>query len=151
MKKVTGEQSQSLPSSRPSLGDRASQSAPTLMALTLGDEKRPEDDAEEDEDVPLAILQAHGFPNKNRPPTQLTSRGSYPNLRPASQLGSNSPAPQSVAGSTAGSKLPVFARNLPPDPYFGASLVQPSNRESFAVGGASGPQVTQSSAQPSLP
>ncbi|KAH8602865.1 hypothetical protein B0O99DRAFT_647688 [Bisporella sp. PMI_857] len=100
-----------------SLGNRpsffATQSSPNLSNLGS-----PEEGEEEDEEVPLAILQAHGFPNKNKPP--MRSSGSNPNLR---------------AQAAAGGALPVFARHLPQDPYLGAGLVQPMYRESMAFGG----------------
>jgi hypothetical protein len=88
---------------------------------------------DEDEDVPLGILAAHGFPNKNRPPTRLTNQSSNPNLRAVSRVDSITPEPKQ--GPKGG--LPPFARHLPQDPYYGASLVNPSNRESFAMGGGS--------------
>jgi hypothetical protein len=116
MMKVTGESpSTTFPSAGPTrLGTFASQSSPNLnMGL-------PEDAEEEDEEVPLAILQAHGFPGRSKP--LMRSVGSNPNLR---------------APSMAGGPLPVFARNLPQDPYFGAGIVHPTNRESMAFGGGS--------------
>ena len=116
MMKVTGD---AAPAgiSRPAV--IATQSTPNLASLG-----KAEEGDEEDEEVPLAILQAHGFPNKNKPP--MRSTGSNPNLR----------AP-SMAGGVNGS-LPVFARNLPQDPYFGAGIVNPAHRESMAFsGGAS--------------
>ena len=71
-------------------------------------------DEEEDEEVPLAILLAHGFPSKNRPPTRLSNASSQPNLRATAQ---------------SQQQLPVFARYLPQDPYnVGASLVNQANR-----------------------
>ncbi|KAF3929012.1 hypothetical protein ABW20_dc0100364 [Dactylellina cionopaga] len=80
----------------------------------------------EDEEVPLGILMAHGFPSKQsgRPPTRLSNSNSSPNLR-------------SVSGSTqfndsGPTSLPPFARHLPADPYFGASLVNQANRVSMA-------------------
>ncbi len=90
---------------------------------------------EEDEDVPLGILAAHGFPNKNKPPSRLQTSLSNANLRGLAPL---SAPPASVSGeSRAGSRgnLPVFARNLPQDPYYGAGLVNPPNREQFSMGG----------------
>ncbi|OBW68593.1 MAG: Uncharacterized protein AUREO_013250 [Aureobasidium pullulans] len=120
MKKVSGGNPSELPSQngRPSL-DRASYSAPGLTRdfsnVSLGAEQE-----EEDDEVPLGILQAHGFPSKGRPPTRLASAP---------------PTPGSVVnGGMGGGSLPVFARNLPADPYFGAGLVNPSNRESLAFG-----------------
>ncbi|QSS50098.1 hypothetical protein I7I53_10663 [Histoplasma capsulatum var. duboisii H88] len=98
-------------------------------------------DGEDDDDIPLAILAAHGFPNKARPPGLLTPSISNPNLRASMQ--SFAASPPSVAAEspvattpTARASLPVFARNLPRDPYnLGASLVNPSHRESLAMGG----------------
>ena len=154
MMKVTGEQ----PSERPMVGqdrldfDRGSNSTPIMSSrmstVNLGVDKptdsgRASDD--EDEDVPLGILAAHGFPSKNRPPTRLNNANPNLNLRASSQ--SVPPHPGSVAGesSTGGARnsLPVFARNLPHDPYYGASLVNPSNRDFLNKSGGSvygGPQ-----------
>lgn len=131
MMKVTGESTVSRP------GLMLSQSSPNLLTLPSG----MDDGDDEDEEIPLAILAAHGFPNKNRPPTQLSSMNSNPNLRAASQMGAYPPPPQSVAGdsvSGSGGRLPVFARNLPQDPYIGAGLVRPSNRESLTFGTGAG-------------
>lgn len=89
----------------------------------------PDGGEEEDEDVPLGILAAHGFPNKNRPPTKLAASGSNPNLRQLAQ--SHSAA--SIAGEGPRGALPAFARNLPVDPYYGAGLVNPTYRESLAI------------------
>jgi len=124
MMKVTGETASStgsamLSGKSSSLGNRpsmyATQSSPNLSNIGL-----PEEGEEEDEEVPLAILQAHGFPNKNKPP--MRSSGSNPNLRAQASAG----------------PLPVFARHLPEDPYFGAGLVQPTHREPMAFGGGAG-------------
>ncbi|KAF3481791.1 uncharacterized protein GIQ15_04550 [Arthroderma uncinatum] len=103
-----------------------------------GPAKSTPSDGDDDDDVPLGILAAHGFPHRNRPPSHLALSRSNPNLNAAYQAG-----PASIAGtpdgapsgSTKRSTLPVFARNLPKDPYFGASLVNPSHRESLALGG----------------
>jgi hypothetical protein len=138
MMKVTGEQA---PNSLTvgSTFNRASTSTPNLLGRmsTLGIpiESSPSgkvSDTEDDEDVPLGILAAHGFPNKNRPPGRLTTSTSIPNLRHTA-----SASPGSVAGDNPGGRgtLPVFARNLPKDPYFGAGLVNAANRESLAMGG----------------
>ncbi|CCX31380.1 hypothetical protein FPQ18DRAFT_382903 [Pyronema domesticum] len=82
---------------------------------------------EEDEEIPLGILLAHGFPAKNRPPTRLSTASSQPNLRAAAQQQSG--------------PLPPFARNLPQDPYnLGASIINPMNRMSLAYGGGTGPR-----------
>ncbi|KAG0651126.1 hypothetical protein D0Z07_2605 [Hyphodiscus hymeniophilus] len=116
MMKVTGEAAATGPP-RPAV--YATQSTPDLANLG-----KAEEGEEEDEEVPLAILQAHGFPNKNKPP--MRSAGSNPNLR-AQAIG---------AGSDG--RLPVFARHLPQDPYFGAGIVNPAHRESLAFGGGAG-------------
>lgn len=112
MMKVTRE----APDIRPSFP--ASQSSPNLTLGTSGGAE----DAEEDEEVPLAILQAHGFPNKGKPPV-MRSMGSNPNLRAAGSA---------TGGVLPAGHLPVFARNLPQDPYYGAGLVTPAYRESMA-------------------
>ncbi|KAI9818172.1 MAG: hypothetical protein M1827_000797 [Pycnora praestabilis] len=137
MMKVTGEQPGT---SHMHLGlERAAVSTPNL-ANGVG--KQSDD---EDEDVPLGILAAHGFPNKNRPPTQLLSVNSSPDLTANGQMGAHPPAPGSMGGESAAGgarkSLPVFARNLPQDPYFGASLVNPPNRESLAFGNNGGGSV----------
>ncbi|KAF8422845.1 hypothetical protein EV426DRAFT_147038 [Tirmania nivea] len=81
--------------------------------------------SDEDEEVPLGILMAHGFPNKSRPPTRLSNSSSQPNLRGLAQ--------QQGIGS---GRLPVFARNLPADPYnYGASLINHTNRMPIGMGG----------------
>ena len=149
MMKVTGEQPSDLPNvpQRPSV-ERASMSAPALTnrseTPTFSFDKPAEagrTSDEEDEDVPLGVLAAHGFPSKNRPPTALGSNIQY-------KSESYPPPSASVAGSTAGagSGLPPFARHLPPDPYYGAGLVNSSNRESLAFGHRGPPSIHGSSA-----
>ncbi|KAM5451234.1 hypothetical protein MaudCBS49596_003939 [Microsporum audouinii] len=100
----------------------------------IGPSKLSPSEGEEDDDVPLGILAAHGFPHRNRPPSHLAVSHSNPNLNASFQSGS-----ASIAGMQDGqskrSTLPVFARNLPKDPYYGSSLVNPSHRESLALGG----------------
>lgn len=138
MMKVTGQQSPA-PSLRPEM-DRASNSAPNLTAQSFNQGNRSgsgkSSEGDEDEEVPLGILAAHGFPNRNRPPSRLAMSNSIPNLR-ASFHQPYISSPGSVAENDAGnrSSLPVFARNLPRDPYYGAGLVNSSNRESLAFGG----------------
>jgi hypothetical protein len=119
MMKVTGETT--TPTPRPPVF--ATQSSPNLAAPGT-----PDEGDEEDEEIPLAILQAHGFPSKTKPP--MRSMGSNPNLRSASAM--------STAGGVVDPRLPVFARNLPQDPYFGAGIVSPMNRESMAFSGGAG-------------
>ncbi|KAL9029728.1 MAG: hypothetical protein Q9196_002067 [Gyalolechia fulgens] len=137
MMKVTGEQ----PSKSPDLGplrtpaERASASAPNLSqpgpatpTFTINNGKASDD---EDDEIPLGVLAAHGFPNKNRPPG-TSANGS---IRYTSE--SYPPPPMSTSGiSVAGGSrsLPAFAKNLPPDPYYGAGLVHQSNREMPSFG-----------------
>ena len=136
MMKVTGEQPTDLSILRPDL--TKSQSTPAVPARsgtpTFSFDKPPGGKASDDEDdeVPLGILAAHGFPTKNRPPTVGMNN---PTIKYQSE--SYPPPPMSTAGgSTAGrqSGLPPFAKNLPPDPYFGAGLVNSSTRESLGMG-----------------
>ncbi|KAK7965225.1 hypothetical protein PG996_000420 [Apiospora saccharicola] len=137
MMKVTGEQP-GIHSSRPSLS--MSMSTPNLpLNLTPGPSgsNSPPSDKSDDDDVPLGILAAHGFPNKNRPPVRLSTVGSNPNLR-ASMAPSFSVSPGSVSGDNGprpGGPLPAFARKLPQDPFLGAGLINQPQRESFALGG----------------
>ena len=164
MMKVTGEQRPPNFQANDASG-RASvlgaQSAPdlTLQLPRLSSEKatgngKAGEDEDEDEDVPLGILAAHGFPSKERPPSHLPRSGSQPNIHYASEA--YPPPPASMAGSTAGGRknVPVFARNLPRDPYYGASIVNPANRESLAFNSGAqsvygGSQATGPSAVPS--
>ncbi|KAH1910202.1 hypothetical protein KXV57_009375 [Aspergillus fumigatus] len=140
MMKVTGQQSPAPPSLRPEL-DHASSSTPNLTINAPNSGNRSgsgkSSEGDEDEDIPLGILAAHGFPNRNRPPSRLTPSSSIPNLRASFQQPYVA-SPGSVTGDNElanRSSLPVFARNLPRDPYYGASLVNPANRESLAFGG----------------
>ncbi|KAG6002141.1 hypothetical protein E4U21_003438 [Claviceps maximensis] len=113
---------------------------------------------EDDEDVPLAILQAHGFPHKNRPPTRLSPSGSTPNLLTSSS-GLSPGGPASMAGSEVAAKtndrrksaLPAFARNLPQDPFVGASIARPAIRESLHFGDAKRQPSPQPPQQGPLP
>jgi hypothetical protein len=141
MMKVTGE---AMPAAgQPSMVQ--SKSAPNLL-LAAADEGE-----EEDEEVPLAILAAHGFPNKNKTPVRLSNMSSNPNLRASSLLSPYPAPPGSVSGgerSSGGGRLPVFARNLPQDPYFGAGLINSVNRESLAYGNSGGSVYGGSNAGP---
>ncbi|KAL9586798.1 MAG: hypothetical protein Q9212_000684 [Teloschistes hypoglaucus] len=134
MMKVTGEPSTGVADLGPlrPTAERASASAPNFgqrtPTLTFSSDQasargRTSDD--EDEDIPLGVLAAHGFPNKNRPP------GAAPNSGIRYQSESYPPPPLSTSGMSVagGSRLPAFAKNLPADPYYGAGLVNPSNRE----------------------
>ena len=146
MMKVTGESTKSSPASslRPNF-------AASLSAPQLGQLKTPSPDHtignsdDEDDEVPLAILQAHGFPTKSRPPTRLSNAGSNPNLRasaqtlqprPGTSMGENSSG-ASQRPEQRQSTLPAFARNLPQDPFVGAGIAKPAIRESLAYAGGS--------------
>ena len=133
MMKVTGRQSPPLLSLRPD-GSNLAPPSPSLRPRTAGSENNEGDD---DEEIPLGILAAHGFPNKNRPPTHLASPASIPNLRASFQPPFvQQQQPEKQPGNDANrAGLPAFAKNLPRDPYFGSSLVNLSNRESLAMGG----------------
>ncbi|KAK0992583.1 hypothetical protein LTR54_011454 [Friedmanniomyces endolithicus] len=145
MKKSTAGGLADLPAGvRPPM-DRAAASAPVMHLGGVGGTPpmdalrgKMSDNDTEDEDVPLGVLQAHGFPSSNRPPTRL---GEIDGQRRVSVAGS-------VMGGGAGQgNLPPFARRLPQDPYFGSSLVSPANRESLAFSsaqstyGGQGPQM----------
>ena len=152
MMKVTGEQPSDLPSlqlrpgtSTPNL--RAASSIPEINFDKPVEERKASDD--EDEDVPLGVLAAHGFPSKSRPPTAMGNPPS--NIQYKSE--SYPPPPASSSGGSQGGRasgLPPFARNLPADPYYGASLVNPSNREPLAFGYA-GSNPLQANLQPGIP
>ena len=158
MMKVTGEQPSDLPSIqlRPSM-DKSSQSAPNAQdrasVLDLSFEKPKEDSKgsdEEDENVPLGVLAAHGFPSKNRPPTAMSGGDSRIQYKSESYP---PPPPASTSGASQvgrGSGLPPFAKNLPQDPYYGASLVNPSNREPLALGHP-GSGAAHGVSQPNMP
>jgi hypothetical protein len=146
MMKVTGESSNGPSSHLNKPGVLTSMSTPELSRmsrLTVGTgisslSGKSSGTDEEDEDVPLAILAAHGFPNKNKPPSRLQTSLSNSNLRGSGPM---SAPPTSVSGESRGGargSLPVFARNLPQDPYYGASLVNTSNREQFSMAGGLG-------------
>ncbi|KAI9704245.1 MAG: hypothetical protein M1836_007106 [Candelina mexicana] len=156
MMKVTGDQPARSPGMESSSASTTNLGS-GISAMTLNDDKssaptKSSDD--EDEDVPLGILAAHGFPNKNRPPAQLSSPQLSSSLHSTSQMGTYPPPPGSVAGdSTTGGprgSVPVFARNLPQDPYYGASLVNPANREPMAFSHNGGGSI-RGGGQASLP
>lgn len=144
--KVTGESSTG--PSNDSVGEYgrlASMSSPELSRLshlTVGTgisshSGKSSGTDEEDEDVPLGILAAHGFPNKNKPPGRLQTSLLHANLRNSGPLPA---APASVSGeSRAGSRgnLPVFARNLPQDPYNGTGMINSPSRGQLSMGGQS--------------
>ncbi|KAI9729064.1 MAG: hypothetical protein M1828_000149 [Chrysothrix sp. TS-e1954] len=139
MMKVTGEQPSDLSSAQPRrVLERSAQSEPNFLASLSFDtkpkEKGKKNSDDEDEDVPLGVLQAHGFPHKSRPPTRMTmSSGPRPQSRMSSYpqpMG----ATRNEAAAGGGGNLPAFARKLPTDPYVGAGVVQNASRESLPFG-----------------
>ena len=152
MMKITGESANGAP--RPGLP--TSVSAPVIGGQTPTPGQGGSDGSDEDEEIPLAILAAHGFPGKNRPPTRLSSVGSNPNLRasmmtPNPQLQPPKPAGENPEARSRASHLPAFARNLPQDPFVGAGLVRNQTRESLALGGGAAATQPTSAAQAPLP
>lgn len=153
MMKVTGEQPGSHPE-RPPIGG-GSMSAPQLSHMKASSPQPGVSDEDDDEEVPLAILQAHGFPNRNRPPTRLSVMGSNPNLRASAQM-QQPPRAGSVMGDASSgganaqraSMLPAFARNLPQDPFVGAGIARPAVRESLAFAGGAPASQPQPSMAP---
>ena len=139
MMKVTGESMNA--SSRSGL--QTSYSAPNLpntpsLNPGLSPEANTADNSDEDEEIPLAILAAHGFPSKTRAPARLSTMMSNPNLRAAQQPSYQRPSSAMGEPPQSGNpRLPAFARNLPQDPFLGAGLIRNSVRESFAFGGGS--------------
>ncbi|PHH53120.1 hypothetical protein CFIMG_000715RA [Ceratocystis fimbriata CBS 114723] len=152
MMKVTGE---SASGPRPDM--MTSMSTPNLMKTGPPSPNIADDISDEDEEVPLAILAAHGFPNKSKPPARLNQMSSNPNLRqslqpsyqrPGSSMGAGPEAPPATTGGRSG-PLPAFARNLPQDPFVGAGLVRQAPRESIAMsGGAPHPAIPPVGATP---
>jgi hypothetical protein len=110
------------PSDAPLLGMNRPGSVSTSALPLMDPGSSGKNSDEEDEEIPLGILMAHGFPAKNRPPTRLSNASSQPNLRGVAQS----------------QQLPVFARNLPQDPYnVGASLINQMNRMPLSFGAGS--------------
>lgn len=125
MRKVTGD----LPE-RPKM--ETSLSTPDLFDR-LDAESGGKLSSDEDDDIPLGVLQAHGFPTNDRPPSKPTTptpnvvrMASYP-----APSGTTRNDPNAGGGGAPGS-LPPFAKGLPADPFVGANLVVPSNRQSMA-------------------
>ncbi|TLS27618.1 hypothetical protein PpBr36_05405 [Pyricularia pennisetigena] len=153
MMKVTGEPATGV-SARP--GFSASFSTPNLLQPRGPSPNKSVDasgESDEDEEVPLAILAAHGFPNKNRPPHRLSTMMSNPNLKVAAQASyarpgsSHGDSPASNGPSPSSGRLPAFARNLPQDPFVGAGLVNHPVRESLSFG-AGAPAALQTPGVP---
>lgn len=153
MKKVTGGGPTDLPSSASSTRPSAHHAAtsPAGIGLHLGGigGRPPEatilgrQDDDEDEDVPLGILQAHNFPNRGRPPMKV-GENDLLHQRQSSAAGSV------INGGAGQGNLPPFARRLPQDPYFGAGLVNPSTRESLAFSNPAGSVVGMPPGSPHL-
>ncbi|QDS67668.1 hypothetical protein FKW77_004973 [Venturia effusa] len=114
------------------IGDHSSPARPgfsrnNMSAPNLGLTQSNAGSDDEDDDVPLAILQAHNFPNHNRPPDPRNSSNSF--------VSNQIPRPDSAGGrpnsKARQSNLPIFAPRVNPQdlPYVGADLVQGGNRE----------------------
>ena len=133
MMKATGEQP-GLPTLPHKGGERLTMSTSNLPAFSFDRNETPTKSStdDEDDDVPLGVLQAHGFPHKSRPPTRGASGGSSASLhRPETIAAYPSPGgtTRNDVAAGGGGSLPAFARNLPSDPYYGASLVRGTPRE----------------------
>ncbi|KAM0642263.1 hypothetical protein D7B24_006316 [Verticillium nonalfalfae] len=143
MMKVTGEAANPLPS-RPNIS--TSLSTPNLGSLAPPPGHTPgTSDEDEDEEVPLAILAAHGFPSKARAPSRMSHMASNPDIRASMMQMPQQGRPGSSMGDPSaarkGGHLPAFARKLPQDPFVGAGLVNGPPRESMNFsGGAPAPQ-----------
>ena len=137
MMKMTGERSDPHPRSLSNFSHSESVVSGSSRLSGLQPGENGDEEEEEDEDVPLGVLAAHGFPYKNRPPTRLSTSTSSSHLC-ANGSPASAPPGGSVTGD-AGSRgtLPPFARNLPRDPYPREGLVNASKRHSFALGGGS--------------
>lgn len=87
-----------------------------------------------DEDIPLGVLAAHGFPSSTRQPTQPPNAApSYFRTTPAA-LPDRPSSAGPMGNRTSNGYRPPFARGLPDDPYssvIGGGLVRPMNRESM--------------------
>jgi hypothetical protein len=110
--KDIGDHTSTLPS-RPL--PKGSQSAPNLLSLKslpTVSEAGSKSGSDDDDDIPLAVLQAHNFPNRTKTPDPRLSQNSFigTSARPYSTFG---------GGSTMNNRtsLPPFARKLPQDPY----------------------------------
>lgn len=107
---------------RPASGLAMSMGFPSEVSLKADDWS--------DEDVPLEILKQHGFPSRSKPPTR--PENAAPSFISGSNMFPDRPASAGAAGSRMSTAYkPAFARKLPEDPFIGAGLVQPSNRESM--------------------
>jgi hypothetical protein len=149
MKKVTGGGPTDLPSSastiKPSMerGPNGGIHLGGIGGAPPEPAARGKQDDNDDEDVPLGILQAHGFPSSSRPPTR--QGGDDLHQRRTSASGS-----AVVNGGAGQGNLPPFARRLPADPYFGAGLVNQSTRESLALNTSGGSVVGMSPSTPHM-
>lgn len=131
MKKVTGGGPTDLPSSGASTRPSNDRSVSSASGFYLGgisgtppSETVRGTQGGDDEDVPLGILQAHGFPSASRPPTMNENEMHHRRASMAASV------------MQGGGNMPAFARRLPADPYFGAGLVNQSARESLAMNSA---------------
>ena len=103
--------------STPDLFNRLSYNGLSKESTHENDDHDNEDE-DDDYEVPLAVLQQHGFPSRGRPPTKpIGSASSFvlrppsPTIKPQSRNSSTPPTERRQ------SHLPPFAKNLPQDPY----------------------------------
>ena len=102
--------------------ERASISSPDLFRKLSGNavsdgEAGSDDDDDDDYEVPLAVLQAHGFPNKTRAPSKpLGSASSFILRLPDEKQSGKRTSPVPTIDHRQ-SQLPPFAKHLPEDPY----------------------------------
>jgi hypothetical protein len=118
------------------IGDHSGPNRPDFMRTNMSAPNLsfPQSNAgssEEDDDVPLAILQAHNFPSNTRPPDPRNSANSF--ISPSNQMSRPGSAGPRPAQKQRQSNLPIFAPRVQPQdlPYVGADLVRPSNRETL--------------------
>lgn len=113
----------------------ASISSPDLFrnlssnAVSDGDGDSNDDD-DDDYEVPLAVLQAHGFPNKDRAPSKPLGSASSFVLRPpdpTEKQGGKRTSPVPL-NDRRQSQLPPFAKHLPEDPH-AANLDMPHHTD----------------------
>jgi hypothetical protein len=118
------------------VANRASKSSPDLFNFPQQgvDAPRPGTSSDSDEDIPLAILHANGFPSSHqRRASQAASM--YSSNMQSSRASTFGPATPSMAGAPRGS-LPPFARKIPlaEDLFMDPSMAMGGNRMSVMSG-----------------
>ncbi|KAF4979150.1 hypothetical protein FZEAL_4578 [Fusarium zealandicum] len=101
----------------PEISMAFSQGAPLDLAFGGPVDEEPDEDDEED-DVPLALLEAYRLSGGKRLPTRMASVKSNTNLHVNAQEHFTGPGPtHGKAPSQSGRPIPAFARGLPHDPF----------------------------------